>query len=189
MNSFTIESVTAGKLLQEFIKGYDDEPFGEQGLVIVTQLLGKAFPNQLLNQIIASDELCDLLNTALALYKFKNQPFFQAFTNFLLEKTEQELQKMDGSKLKQELSILLTTKTSSPSLEIERSAYDLSGNPESASLARTLLEGALIDITASLFQFLLIEDENHAGKFFHDLDNTCRFTADRIRKINSLYIF
>ncbi len=189
MNTGTIESVTAGKLLQEFIRGYDEEPFGEQGLVIVTQLLKKAFPNQPLKQILASEELCDLLNTALALYKFRNQPIFLAFMGFIMEKSQEELQEMDGSQLKKEMASLLDTKTSLSPLEIERSAYDLSGNPESASLARTLLEGALISTTASLFSYLLIEGENHAGKFFRDLDNTCRFIADRIRKINSIFIF
>ncbi len=181
--------MTAGKLLQEFIKGYDDEPFGEQGLVIVTQLLQNAFPNQSLNQILDSEELCDLLSTALALYKFRNQPFFLAFMGFIVEKSQEELWEMNGSQLKKEIASLLDPKTSLSTLEIERSAYDLSGNPESASLARNLLEAALISTTASLFSYLLIEGENHPGQFFEDLDNTCRFTADRIRKINSLFIF
>jgi len=42
----TIKSITAGKLLQEFLKGYDDDPFGEQGLVIVKQLIDIAIPEK-----------------------------------------------------------------------------------------------------------------------------------------------
>ncbi|MFX0125798.1 MAG: hypothetical protein ACFFAE_19405, partial [Candidatus Hodarchaeota archaeon] len=184
----SIESVTAGKLLQDFIKGYDDDPFGEQGLVIVKQLIDLAFPDQSLNEIISSDELLKLLKVAGAEYYFRKQPLFMAFTGFLMEKTPQELQKMDGTQLKRELSALFAEKTSLPSLEIEQAAYDLSGNPESASLARNMLERALISTTASLFGYLLIEDENQAGKFFRDLDTNCRFVATRIREINALYI-
>ena len=108
---------------------------------------------------------------------------------FLMEKSQDEFLGMDGSQLKKEIASLLNAKTSLSPLEIERSAYDLSGNPESASLARNLLESALISTTTSLFGYLLVQGENHPGKFFQDLDNTCRFTADRIRKINSVFIF
>lgn len=184
----SIESITAGKLLQEFIKGYSDEPFGEQGLVIVKQLLDLAFPNQSLNKVVKSSELLDLLTAAAAEYYFKKQPFFFAFMSFLLEKTPQELQKMDGSQLKEELATLFVEDTPLPTLEIERSAYDLSGNPESASLARDMLEGALISTTASLFGYILIEDKNRAGKFFRDLDRNCIFCAERIRITNPLII-
>ncbi len=175
--------------MQEFIKGYEDEPFGEQGLVIVKQLLDLAFPNQSLNEIVSSNELHELLTVAAAQYDFRKQPFFLAFMSFLLEKTPQELQKMDSSRLKKELTTLLTVETPIPTLELERSAYDLSGNPESASLARDMLEGALIGTTASLFGYLLIEDENRAGKFFRDLHSNCRLVASRVRRINTFIIF
>lgn len=184
----SIESVTAGKLLQEFIKGYDDDPFGEQGLVIVKQLLDLAFPNQSLSEIILSEELLELLKVAGAEYYFRKKPLFMAFTSFLIEKTPQELQKMDSTQLKRELTALLSEDSPLPSLEIDQAAYDLSGNPESASLARNMLERALISTTASLFGYLLIKDENQAGKFFHDLDANCRFIATRVREINALYI-
>lgn len=184
----SIESITAGKLLQEFVKGYDDGPFGEQGLVIVKQLLDLAFPNQSLKEIILSDELLKLLNVAAAEYNFRKQPLFVAFTSFLLEKTPQELQKMDGTQLKQELATLLAEKTPLPTLEIDQAAYDLSGNPESASLARNMLERALISTTASLFSYFLIEDENRAGKWFRDLDTNCRHIATRVRETNTLII-
>ncbi|MFX1285656.1 MAG: hypothetical protein ACFFB5_18595 [Promethearchaeota archaeon] len=184
----TIESIIAGKLLQEFIKGYEDDPFGEQGLVITKQLLDLAFPNQPLNEIISSTELFALLTVAAAEYDFRRQPFFLAFTNFLIEKTPQELQKMDGTQLKKELATLLDEDIPLPTLEIDRAAYDLSGNPESASLARDMLERALISTTASLFGYLLIEEEYHSGKFFRDLDTNCRFLANRIRKMNTLLI-
>ena len=82
----SIESTTAGKLLQDFIKGYDDDPFGEQGLVIVKQLLDLAFPNLPLKEIISSKELLELLNVAGAEYSFRKQPLFMAFTSFLIEK-------------------------------------------------------------------------------------------------------
>ncbi len=184
----SIESIIAGKLLQEFIKGYEDDPFGEQGLVIAKQLLDLAFPNQPLNEIVSSKELFELLTVAAAEYDFRRHPFFLAFTNFLIEKTPHELQKMDGTQLKKELATLLDDDTPLPTLEIDRAAYDLSGNPESASLARDMLERALISTTASLFGYLLIEEENRAGKFFHDLDNNCKFLANRVRKMNNLII-
>jgi len=75
----SIESLTAGKLLQEFIRGYDDDPFGEQGLVIVKQLLDLAFPNQSLSEIISSEELLELLKVAGAEYYFRKKPLFMAF--------------------------------------------------------------------------------------------------------------
>ncbi|UCG02391.1 MAG: hypothetical protein JSW11_00055 [Candidatus Heimdallarchaeota archaeon] len=111
-----------------------------------------------------------------------------AFTSFLIEKTPQELQKMDGTQLKRELASLLAEDTPLPTLEIDQASYDLSGNPESASLARNNLERALISTTASLFGFLLIEGENQAGKFFKDLDTNCRSIAFRVREVNTLYI-
>ncbi|MFX1507406.1 MAG: hypothetical protein ACFFDC_15090 [Promethearchaeota archaeon] len=184
----SIESITAGKLLQEFIKDYEDDPFGEQGLVIVKQLLDLAFPNRPLNEIITSVELLELLKVAGAEYYFRKQPLFIAFMSFLMEKTPQKLQKMNGVQLKQELASLFSEGTQLPTLEIDQASYDLSGNPESASLARNMLERALISTTASLFGYLLIEDENRAGKFFKDLDTNCRFIANRVREINSLYI-
>ncbi|MFX1538642.1 MAG: hypothetical protein ACFFDI_31025, partial [Promethearchaeota archaeon] len=184
----SIESVTAGKLLQEFIRGYTDDPFGEQGLVIVKQLLDIAFPNHPLSEIITSEELLELLKVAGAEYYFRKKPLFMAFTGFLMEKTPHELQKMDSNQLKQELITLLAEDTPMPTLEIDQAAYDLSGNPESASLARNMLERALISTTASLFGYLLIKEENQAGKFFHDLDTNCRFIATRLHEINALYI-
>ncbi|MHA2202145.1 MAG: hypothetical protein ACW991_00515 [Candidatus Hodarchaeales archaeon] len=184
----SIESITAGKLLQEFIRGYDDGPFGEQGLVIVKQLLDIAFSNRSLNEIISSEELLELLKVAGAEYYFRKQPLFVAFLSFLTEKTPQELQKMDGTQLKRELATLLAEETPLPTLEIDQAAYDLSGNPESASLARNMLERALISTTASLFGYLLIEDENRAGKLFRDLDTNCRLIATRVREINALFI-
>ncbi|UCE12712.1 MAG: hypothetical protein JSV04_11020 [Candidatus Heimdallarchaeota archaeon] len=185
----SIESITAGKLLQEFIKGYDDEPFGEQGLVIVKQLLDLAFPNQSLENILSSKELLKLLTDAAAQSNFRKQPFFLAFMSFLLEKTPQKLQKMDGTQLKNELVALFAAERPIPTLEIERAVYDLSGNPESASLARKMLEGALISTTASLLGYLLVEDENCAGKFFQDLNSNYRLIASHIRRINPLIIF
>lgn len=184
----SIESITAGKLLQVFIKGYEDDPFGEQGLVIVKQLLDLAFPNRPLNEIVQSTELLELLKVAGAEYYFRKQPLFMAFMSFLMEKTPQKLQKMDGTQLKQELASLFSEETQLPALEIDQASYDLSGNPESASLARNMLERALISTTASLFGYLLIEDEKQAGKFFKDLDTNCRFIATRIQEMNSLYI-
>jgi hypothetical protein len=184
----SIENITAGKLLQKFISGYDDEPFGEQGLVIVKQLLDLAFPNQSLSEIISSSELLEMLTVAAEQYNFRKKPSYLALMNFILEKTPQELQKMNGTKLKKELTKLLAVEAPLSNLEIDRSAYDLSGNPESASLARNLLEVALISTTASLFEYLLIEDENRAGKLFRDLDSNCRFVASRISIINPLCI-
>ncbi|MHA2327693.1 MAG: hypothetical protein ACXACR_04165, partial [Candidatus Hodarchaeales archaeon] len=77
---------------------------------------------------------------------------------------------------------------SSPNLESEPTYYDLFGNPESASFAKKILEGALIYTTASLFGFLLIRDEKRAGKIFHDLDSNTRFTAELVCKTNPLII-
>lgn len=185
----SIESITAGKLLQEFIKGYDDEPFGQQGLVIVKQLLDLAFPSQSIEKIIASRELLELLSDAAAQYNFRKQPFFLAFMSFLLEKTPEKLQKMNGTQLKNELAALFAAERPLPTLEIERAVYDLSGNPESASLARKMLEGALISTTASLLGYLLVEDENCAGKFFQDLNNNYSLIAGYNRRINPLVVF
>ncbi|UCG90449.1 MAG: hypothetical protein JSU57_01585, partial [Candidatus Heimdallarchaeota archaeon] len=156
--------------------------------MIVKQLLDLAFPNRPLSEIISSNELLELLTIAAAEYNFRKQPFFLAFTNFLLEKNPRELQKMDGTQLKKELVALFNVDTPLPTLEIDRAAYDLSGNPESASLARNMLERALISTTASLFGYLLIEEDNCAGKFFIDLDNNCRFLANRVQKMNTLFI-
>jgi hypothetical protein len=63
-------------------------------------------------------------------------------------------------------------------LDLERTAFNLSGNPESASLARDSLGGALISTTASLFRYLLIEAENKAGKIFRDLNTSIHDLAN-----------
>jgi hypothetical protein len=183
----TIKSITAGKLLQEFLKGYEhDDPFGEQGLVIVKQLLDIAFPGKNLEGIIASKELLDLLSYAAAQYNFRKKPLFLAFSSFILEKSKKELKKMSGDQLKKELITLIADDTDQPlpSFELERSAYDLSGNPESAAVVRDSLERALISTTASLFEYILIGTENNSGKLFQVLDSNIRITADRLRKIN-----
>ncbi|MFX0171181.1 MAG: hypothetical protein ACFE9L_04615 [Candidatus Hodarchaeota archaeon] len=87
----TIKSVTAGKLLQEFIKGCDDEPFGVQILVIAKQLLDIAVTDQPLDAIISDQELFELLTEAEAQFGFRKQPEFLAFTNFLMEKSPDQL--------------------------------------------------------------------------------------------------
>lgn len=187
----TIKSITAGKLLQEFLKGYDDDPFGEQGLVIVKQLLDIAFPGKDLEQIIGSEELRNLLSNAAAQYNFRKQPLFLAFSNFLLEKSPEEIKKISGNQLKKELISLIDNDTDRPlpTLELERASYDLSGNPESAAFVRDSLEVALISTTASLFEYLLIGNEERPGKIFEGFDANIRRTADRLKKINPFYLF
>ncbi|MFX0171182.1 MAG: hypothetical protein ACFE9L_04620 [Candidatus Hodarchaeota archaeon] len=96
---------------------------------------------------------------------------------------------MNGAQIKKELISLLEQDRSTPSLDLQRAAYDLSGNPESSYLAKKSLEGALISTTASVFCYLLIEDENQAGKIFMDLDRAIRFLANQIRKIHPLIHF
>jgi len=184
----SIKSVTAGKLLQEFIEGYRDEPFGAQGLVITKQLLDLANPTQPLNEIISDQELVSLLSEADAQFKFRKQPFFLAFTNFLLEKSQDQLSKMSGAQLKKELTSLLEQESSIPSIELQRATYDLSGNPESSYLAKKSLEGALISTTASLFCYLLIEGENQPGKIFRDLERNIRLLANQASTINPLIL-
>ncbi len=182
-----IKSITAGKLLQEFLKGYElDDPLGEQGLVIVKQLIDIAFPGKNLEDIITSKDLRDLLSYAAAQYNFRKQPLFLAFSSFILEKTQKELKRMNGDQLKKELITLIAEDTDRPlpSFELERSAYDLSGNPESAAVVRDSLERALISTTASLFEYILIGKEKQSGKLFQGLDSNIRITAERLSKIN-----
>ncbi|MFX0182417.1 MAG: hypothetical protein ACFE95_04965 [Candidatus Hodarchaeota archaeon] len=184
----SIKSVTAGKLLREFIEGYHDEPFGVQGLIIAKQLLDLAVPSQSLKEIISDQDLVSLLSEADAQFKFRKQPFFVALTNFLMEKSLDQLSKMSGAQLKKELESLLEQETSISSIELQRAAYDLSGNPESSYLAKKSLEGALISTTASLFCYLLIEGENQTGKIFRDLERDIRVLANQICTINPLIL-
>ncbi|NHJ01597.1 MAG: hypothetical protein EAX86_05610 [Candidatus Heimdallarchaeota archaeon] len=185
----SIKSVTAGKLLKEFIQGYDAEPFGEQGLVIVKQLLDIAFPDKEVNKIIESEELRILLHNAVTQYEFRKRPFFLAFTSFLLDTSPDAIKKMSGSQLKQELATLLEGDRPLPTFGIERAEYDLSGNPESAVLVKNALEGALISTTTSLFTYLLIENEGRAGRLFRDLDSQIRKLAENLKLINPFVIF
>ncbi|MHA2073156.1 MAG: hypothetical protein ACW97X_00895 [Candidatus Hodarchaeales archaeon] len=187
----SIISVTAGKLLLEFLKGYDDDPFGEQGLVIVKQLLDFAFPKRTLEEIISSEELRDLMTSAAAQYNFRKKPLFLAFSSFILEKSPSEIKKMNGNQIKSELIALIADDIDRPlpSLQLERSSYDLSGNPESAAVVRNSLEGALINTTASLFVYLLIGTDDNLGKIFLELDTNIRLTAERLKSINPLYSF
>ncbi|MHA2306265.1 MAG: hypothetical protein ACXACU_12835, partial [Candidatus Hodarchaeales archaeon] len=187
----SIISVTAGKLLLEFLKGYDDDPFGEQGLVIVKQLLDFAFPKRTLEEIISSEDLRDLMTSAAAQYNFRKKPLFLAFSSFILEKSPSEIKKMNGNQIKSELIALIADDIDRPlpSLQLERSSYDLSGNPESAAVVRNSLEGALINTTASLFVYLLIGTDDNLGKIFLELDTNIRLTAERLKSINPLYSF
>ncbi len=185
----SIKSVTAGKILKEFIEGYDAEPFGEQGLVIVKQLLDIAFPEIELEDIVVSEELRVLLHNAATQFEFRKQPFFLAFTSFLLDTNPEAIKKMSGTQLKQELATLLEGDRSLPSFELERSEYDLSGNPETAVLVKNALEGALIRTTTSLFSYLLIEGEGREGRLFRDLDAEIRKLADKLKIINPMAIF
>ncbi|MHA1215054.1 MAG: hypothetical protein ACTSPG_07135 [Candidatus Hodarchaeales archaeon] len=185
----SIESITAGKLLQEFIKDYDDEPFGKQALVITKQLLDLAFPDGSYKEILKSSELEELLEDSLTEYNFRKHPFFEAIMQYLHRNPPEKIKKMKASELKAQLTKLLDVDRPFPSFGLSSTKYELSGNPESASLASKMLEGALISTTSSLFCYLLIRDEKRGGKFFNDLDRNIRLVAERILKVNNLITF
>ncbi len=180
----TIRSITAGKLLQEFIKGYNGEPFGSQGLVIAKQLLDLAFPGKSLQDILTSKEITKLLYEADSQFNLQKQPVYHALTNFLKDKSHDQLQRMKESELKDVLVSAHNVDQTLTGLDLERTAFNLSGNPESASLARDSLGGALISTTASLFRYLLIEGENQAGKIFRDLNTSIHDLAILACRIN-----
>jgi hypothetical protein len=143
------KQVTAGLLLKEFISGYIDNPFGEQGLVITKQLLDLAFPNKNPDTILPSGELIQMLVEEEAHFNFRKNPFFNAFLSFLIELTPKTIKPMSGDRLKKELTNLISRNRPVPTLEIDR-VYGLSGNPETAIYAQKSLENALIKTTSSL---------------------------------------
>ncbi|MHA1973657.1 MAG: hypothetical protein ACTSW1_11720 [Candidatus Hodarchaeales archaeon] len=185
----SIESITAGKLLQEFIKDYDDEPFGKQALVITKQLLDLAFLGGSYEAVIKSSELEELLEDSLTEYNFRKHPFFEAIMQYLHRNPPEKIKKMKASELKTQLTKLLDIDRPFPTFGLSSTKYELTGNPESASLASKMLEGALISTTSSLFCYLLIRGEKSGGKFFNDLDRNIRLVAERILKVNNLIIF
>ena len=98
----SIESITAGKLLQEFIQGYYDEPFGESGLIIVKQLFDLAIPHRSLKKLISSDELNGLLTKTGEHFNIRNKPFFLDVINFLHKNSAKKLNGMNAAQLKKE---------------------------------------------------------------------------------------
>ena len=182
------KQVTAGLLLKEFISGYLDNPFGEQGLVITKQLLDLAFPNKKLNTILQSGELIQMLTEEEAHFNFRKNPFFNAFLSFLIELTPKTIKPIKGDQLKKELTKLISRNRPLPSLEIDR-VYDLSGNPETATYAQKNLENALIKTTSSLLSYILIGDNSNVGKVFSDLVSYIVLLAERVEEINYLTTF
>jgi gas vesicle protein len=182
------KQVTAGLLLKEFISGYVDNPFGEQGLVITKQLLDLAFPKKKLNVILQSSELIQMLTEEEAHFNFRKNPFFNAFLSFLIELTPKTIKPMKGDQLKKELTKLISRNRPLPSLEIDR-VYDLSGNPETATYARKSLENALIKTTSSLLSYLLIGNDSNVGKVFSDLTSYIVQLAERVEEVNYLTTF
>ncbi|WP_455140611.1 hypothetical protein [Candidatus Hodarchaeum mangrovi] len=185
----TIESITAGKLLLEFLRNYNDEPFGEQALVITKQLLDIAFPEKSQLDKLDLTELESLLAEAEIESKVRKTPFFNSLIKFVQSNPPSTIRNKQPSLLQKELIQLIESDKEFPSFEISRATYDLSGNPESASFARTQLEGALISTTASLFCFLLIEEEGKSGKFFHDLDHNIHVIAKQMHRVTTLIRF
>ncbi|MHA2390153.1 MAG: hypothetical protein ACXACW_15640, partial [Candidatus Hodarchaeales archaeon] len=177
------KQVTAGLLLKEFISGYVDTPFGEQGLVITKQLLDLAFPNKTLDTIFQSGELIQMLTEEEAHFNFRKNPFFNAFLSFLIELTPEKIKPLSGSQLKKELTGLISRNRPLPSMEIDR-VYDLSGNPETATYAQKSLENALIKTTSSLLSYLLIGNNSNVGKLFSDLTSYIKQLAERVEEVN-----
>ncbi len=182
------KQVTAGLILKEFISGYVNNPFGEQGLVIAKQLLDLAFPKKNLNTIIRSEELLQMLVEEEAHFNFRKNPFFNAFLSFLIELNPQTIKRMSGDRLKKELSNLISRNRPLPTLEIDR-VYDLSGNPETATYAQKSLENALIKTTSSLLSYLLIGDNTSVGKIFSDLTSYITLLATQLEQVNHLTTF
>ncbi len=182
------KQVTAGLLLKEFISGYVDTPFGEQGLVITKQLLDLAFPNKTLDTIFQSGELIQMLTEEEAHFNFRKNPFFNAFLSFLIELTPEKIKPLSGSQLKKELTGLISRNRPLPSMEIDR-VYDLSGNPETATYAQKSLENALIKTTSSLLSYLLIGNNSNVGKVFSDLTSYIKQLAERVEEVNHLTTF
>ncbi len=180
--------VTAGLLLKEFISGYVDNAFGEQGLVIAKQLLDLAFPNKNLDTIFDSGELIQMLVEEEAHFNFRKNPFFNAFLSFLIELTPKKIKPMSGNQLKKELVGLISRNRPLPTLEIDR-VYDLSGNPETATYAQKSLENALIKTTSSLLSFLLLGNDSNVGKVFSDLTSYITQLAERVEEVNHLTTF
>ncbi|MHA1542686.1 MAG: hypothetical protein ACTSQH_06895, partial [Candidatus Hodarchaeales archaeon] len=135
MDLADVKKVTAILLLKEFISGYNNDPFGEQGLVITKQLLDLGFSRQPLESILGtnSQDIIKLLVEEEALFDFRKNPFFHAFLTFLMGETPESIKSLSGDQLKKELAGLVSKKRPLPSLEIDRVMYDLSGNPETAS--------------------------------------------------------
>ncbi|MCK5342422.1 MAG: hypothetical protein KAR20_03410, partial [Candidatus Heimdallarchaeota archaeon] len=182
------KQVTAGLLLKEFISGYVDNAFGEQGLVIAKQLLDLAFPNKNLDTILESGELIQMLVEEEAHFNFRKNPFFNAFLSFLIELTPKKIKPMSGNQLKKELVGLISRNRPLPTLEIDR-VYDLSGNPETATYAQKSLENALIKTTSSLLSFLLLGNDSNVGKVFSDLTSYITQLAERVEEVNHLTTF
>jgi hypothetical protein len=88
MDLAEVKKVTAVLLLKEFISGYNNDPFGEQGLVITKQLLDIGFSKQSLESILGpnSQDIIKILVEEEALFDFRKNPFFHAFLTFGIEK-------------------------------------------------------------------------------------------------------
>ena len=190
MDLVDVKKITAVMLLKEFISGYNNDPVGEQGLVITKQLLDLGFPKQPLESILGSnsEELIKLLVEEEGLFEFRKNPFFHAFITFLMGETPKSIKSLSGDQLKKELAGLVSRKRPLPSLEIDRVMYDLSGNPETASHAKKSLENALIKTTSAILSFLLGDDSN-VGKILNDLTFDIFQLSERVKEINYFITF
>jgi hypothetical protein len=191
MDLAEVKKVTAVLLLKEFISGYNNDPFGEQGLVITKQLLDIGFSKQSLESILGpnSQDIIKILVEEEALFDFRKNPFFHAFLTFLMGETPESIKSLSGDQLKKELAGLVSKKRPVPSLEIDRVMYDLSGNPETASHAKKSLENALIKTTSALLYFLLVGNDSNIGKILNDLILDICKLSDRVKEINYFIIF
>jgi hypothetical protein len=186
-----VKKITAVMLLKEFIAGYNNDPFGEQGLIITKQLLDLGFSQKPLESILGpnSEELIKLLVEEEALFNFRKNPFFQAFLTFLTGETPESIKSLSGDQLKKELARLVSKKRPLPTLEIDRVMYDLSGNPETAFHAKKSLENVLIKTTSALLSFLLVGDDSNIGKILNDLILDIFQLSERVREINYFIVF
>jgi len=191
MDLADVKKITAVLLLKEFISGYNNDPFGEQGLVITKQLLDLGFSKQPLESILGpnSKEIIKLLVEEEALFDFRKNPFFHAFLTFLMGETPESIKSLSGDQLKKELAGLVKRKRPLPSLEIDRVMYDLSGNPETASHAKKSLENGLIKTTSALLSFLLVGDDSNIGKVLNDLTLDIFQLSERVKEINYFITF
>jgi len=191
MDLTDVKKITAFLLLKEFISGYNNDPLGEQGLVITKQLLDLGFSKQPLESILGpgSEELIKILVEEETLFDFRKNPFFHAFLTFLTGETPESIKSLSGDQLKKELAGLVSRKRPLPTLEIDRVMYDLSGNPETASHAKKSLENALIKTTSALLSFLLIGNGSDTGKILNDLIFDIFQLSDRVKEINYFITF